>query len=186
MNFPQIYPRPLFAVALIFSCKSQLGQLFFFFLFFFLPTASLIIADHWRKHNAHIHAASGSFYVGLQKGTVYARWPRASASLEMALDYLAQRKRCGRRAVRVNLPQIQTANVCPFLLTQKFTRLRWQAAPARTAVCTLSCYVSQGDTERLWPRADWLLKGPVINFKRQPCQLVSVSCWIGFCRYSVA
>lgn len=34
------------------------------------------------------------------------------------------------RAVRVNLPQIQTRNVCPFLLPQHFTRLCWQASPA--------------------------------------------------------
>lgn len=41
----------------------------------FLPPAQpafLIIADQWRKHNARIHAASGSFYVGVQKGQVYA------------------------------------------------------------------------------------------------------------------
>lgn len=42
----------------------------------FLPPAwpvSLTLADQRRKHNAHIHAASGSFYVRVQKATVYAR-----------------------------------------------------------------------------------------------------------------
>lgn len=42
-------------------------------------------------------------------------------------------------AVRVNLPQIQTENVCPFLLPQNFTRLRWQAAPAYSCVSVCVC-----------------------------------------------
>lgn len=57
----------------------------------------------------------------------HARRPCASGSLEMALDYL---EGC---AVEDELsesicPKSKRENVCPFLLPQNFTRLRWQAA----------------------------------------------------------
>lgn len=90
---------------------------------------------------------------------MYGCWPRTSASFETALDYLARKQRSGRRAVRVNLPQIQTENVCPFLLPQNFTRLRWQAAPAYSCVsvcvCSLRkslCFLSERHRTALTPR----------------------------------
>lgn len=74
------------------------------------------------------------------------------------------RKKCpGRRAVGVGLPQIQAANACPFLLPQNFTRLRWQAAPAWTAVCVCAEFVCLSGRHRKALTQSWLVYLKVLS-----------------------
>lgn len=80
--------------------------------------ALLTTAGQWRKHNVHIHAASGSFHVRVQKRTV--------CSLTMRIwvfgngSGLFRELCCWRRAVRVNLPQIQMRKCLSLLTPSKF------------------------------------------------------------------
>lgn len=85
--------------------------------------ASVTMVNQGRNPNAHLHAASGSFYVGLQKGTVCVSFFGDGPGLfgQKAALWMAS---C--RSQFAPNPNVK----CLSLLTPSFTLLRWQAAPA--------------------------------------------------------